>query len=153
MVSERRGADGGDDEGGVGATGDSAGCRVRDDPRIRRQSHRRVALPGGRGKAGLAGEVINRGAGGGTGEYGRTHRWGVSPKEGGFKPGAVVECVIADAGDAGGDRDARQPGAVLECVTPDAGDAVWDRYAGQPAALIERSVPDAGDACGDRDVG
>ena len=73
LVSERLGADGGDGEGCSGATGDGDGCRVGEDPRIG-HGHRRVALPGRRGEAGLAGEVIDGEAGGGAGEYGRAYR-------------------------------------------------------------------------------
>ena len=80
LVSDRLGADGGDGEGGGGASGDGDGCRVRDDPRIG-HGHGSVALPGGRGEAGLGGEVIEGEAGGGVVEYIRAHRRGVAEKE------------------------------------------------------------------------
>ena len=106
LVSQRFGADGGDCEGSSEATGDGDGCRVGDDPRIGR-GHGSIALPGGRGEAGLAGEVIDGEAGGSAVKDGPVNRRGASGKEGGFKPGGVVECVISDAGDAGGEGDAR----------------------------------------------
>ena len=69
------------------------------------------------------------------------------------QPGAGIEGVIPDAGDAAGDSHARQSGAGPEGVIPDAGDAAGDRQARQPGAGIEGEIPDAGDAGGNRHAG
>ena len=61
------------------------------------------------------------------------------------QPGAVVECLTADAGDAGRDGDALQPGAGPECVTADAGDAVRNDHGGDGRLVVECLVADGGD--------
>jgi len=65
---------------------------------------------------------------------------------------AVIERRRPDAGDAVGNRDARQVGAAFKRPNPDAGDAVRNRDVGQAGALIKRQRPDASNAVGNRDV-
>ena len=60
----------------------------------------------------------------------------------------MVECPI-DAGDAGGEGDARQPGARVECKSADVGDAVGDGDTRQSGAVTKCITADAGDADGE----
>ena len=53
--------------------------------------------------------------------------------------------MVPDAGDAVGDRDARQAGAPIKRIVSDAADAAGNRDACQAGAVGERTIPDCGD--------
>ncbi len=59
---------------------------------------------------------------------------------------------MPDAGDAVGDRDARQAATAKEGTLPDAGDVVGDCDARQAMTPAEGSLLDGGDAVRDRDT-
>src|SRR5688500_18948720 len=67
-----------------------------------------------------------------------------------FQAGTAREHPSPNAGDAIGNRNARQTGAATERGNSDGDEADRDREVVQPGAARERREPDAGDAVGDR---